>query len=229
VGWAGLDKEAPSHAAEQQAVEGRITELDAQLAAVTAELDDRGDELRRARAGIRALSDTGIRRDPAALAALEAAQMQARERRQALAEEREALARAVVHGLAQEDPHAHLRHRALPNVNPARTRTRVLRIWSGISASILLAGLALVILGHFGALIPAIGGLAVVMLCAEAFARGQLVRFVAGLIALAVAAAAVWLATLAALGHWRSAIAIVLSLAAAALLLASIRDLFAKR
>jgi len=56
VGWAGLDKEAPSHAAEQQAVEGRITELDAQLAAVTAELDDRGDELRRARVGIRALS-----------------------------------------------------------------------------------------------------------------------------------------------------------------------------
>ena len=50
VGWAGLDKEAPLAAAEQQAVEGRITELDAQLAAVTAELDDRGDELRRARA-----------------------------------------------------------------------------------------------------------------------------------------------------------------------------------
>jgi len=216
-------------AVEQQAVEGRITELDAQLAAVAAELDDRGDELRRARVGIRALSDTGIRRNPGALAALEAAVMQARERRQALAEERATLARAIVHGLPQENPHAHLRHRALPNVNPARTRTRVLRIWSGISASILLAGLALVILGHFGALVPAVGGLAVVMLCAEAFARGQLVRFVAGLIVLAVAAAAVWLATLAALGHWRWAIAIVLIVAAAALLLASIRDLFTKR
>jgi len=68
-----------------------------------------------------------------------------------------------------------------------------------------------------------------VIVCSEAFARGQLVRFVAGLIALAVTAAAVWLATLAALGHWRLAIAIVLILAAAALLLASIRDLFAKR
>ena len=229
VGWAGLDKEAPSRTAEQQAVEGRITELDAQLAAVTAELDDRGDELRRARVGIRALSNTGIGRDPAGLAALDAAIMQARERRQALAEEREALACARVHGLPQEDPHAHLRHRALPNVDPARTRTRVLRIWSGISASILLAGLALVILGHFGALIPAVGGLAVVMLCAEAFARGHLVRFIAGLIALAVVAAAAWLATWAALGHWRSAIAIVLILAAVALLLASIRDFFIKR
>ena len=73
----------------------------------------------------------------------------------------------------------------MPNVDPARTRTRVLRIWSGVSASVLLTGLALVILGQFGALLPAVGGLAVVMLCAEAFARGHLVQFVAGLLAVA--------------------------------------------
>ena len=229
VGWAGLDKEAPSPAAEQQAVEDRITELDAQLAAVTAELDDRGDELRRARAGIRALNSTGVRRDPAVLAALETSLQQVRLRRQALAEERTALALAAVHGLPQEDPHAHLRRRAMPNVDPARTRTRVLRIWSAVSASVLLAGLALVILGQFGALLPAVGGLAVVILCAEAFARGHLVQFVAGLLAVAVVAAAAWLATWAALGHWRSAIAVLLILAAAALLLAGIRDFFTKR
>ena len=229
VGWAGLDKEAPSPEAEREAVEGRITELDAQLAAVTAELDDRGDELRRARAGIRALSGTGVRRDLAPLTALETSINQVRVRRQALAEEREALARAVVHGLPREDPHAHLRRRALPNVDPARTRTRVLRIWSAVSATVLLTGLALVILGQFGALLPAVGGLAVMMLCAEAFARGHLVQFVAGLLAVAVVAAAAGLATWAALGHWRSAIAVLLILAAAALLFASIRDFFTKR
>ena len=152
-----------------------------------------------------------------------------RVRRQALAEEREALARAVVHGLPQEDPHAHLRRRPLPNVDPARTRTRVLRIWSAVSATVLLTGLALVILGQFGALLPAVGSLAVVMLCAEAFARGHLVQFVAGLLAIAVVAAAAGLATWAALGHWRPAIAIFLLLAAAALLFASIRDFFTKR
>ena len=228
VGWAGLDKEAPSPAAERQAVEGRIAELDSELAAVTAELDDHGDELRRARAGLRALSGTGVRRDPAALAALETSLQQVRVRRQALAEERAVLARAAVHGLPLEDPHAHLRRRALPNVDPARTRTRVLRIWSAVSASVLLAGLALVILGQFGALLPAVG-LAVVMLCAEAFARGHLVRFVAGLLAVTVVAAAAWLGTWAALGHWRSAIAVLLALAAAALSFASIRDFFTKR
>ncbi|MFY9929692.1 MAG: NPP1 family protein [Streptosporangiaceae bacterium] len=226
VGWAGLDKEAPSRTAEQQAVVGRIAELDVLLAAVTAELDDRGDELRRARVGIRALGSTGIRPD---LAALETAVQQVRVRRQALAEEREALTIAAVHGLPQEDPHAHLRHRALPNVDPTRTRTRVLRVWSGVSASVLLAGLALVILGQFGALLPAIGGLTVVMLSAEAFARGHLLQFVTGLLALIVVAIAAWLATLATLGHWRVAIAIVLLLAAAAMALASIRDFFTKR
>ncbi len=229
VGWAGLDKEAPTPAADQQAVEGQITELDAQLAAATAELFDRVGQLRRARVGIRALSGTGIRPDPAALAGLEASVQQVRGRRQALAEEREALERAAAHGLPREEPHAHLRRRALPNVDPARTRTRVLRIWSAVSASILLAGLALVILGHFGALLPAVGGLTVVMLCLEAFARGQLVRFVAGLLAAAVIAAAAWLAIWAALGHWRSAVAALLFLAAGAVLLASIRDFFTKR
>ena len=152
-----------------------------------------------------------------------------RERRQALAEEREALARAVVHGLPREDPHAHLRRRALPNVDPVRTRTRVLRIWSAVSAAFLLTGLGLAILGKFGALLPAVGGLAVVMLCAEAFARGHLVQFVAGLLVVAVVAVAAGLATWAALGHWRSAIAVLLILAAAALLSASIRDFFTKR
>ena len=136
---------------------------------------------------------------------------------------------AAVHGLPQEDPHAHLRRRAMPNVDPARTRTRVLRIWSAVSASVLLTGLALVILGQFGALLPAVGGLAVVMLCAEAFARGHLMQFVAGLLAVAVVAATAWLATWAALGHWRSAVAVLLVLAAAALLLAGVRDFFTKR
>jgi len=229
VGWAGLDKEAPTPAAQQQAMVGRIAELDAQLAAAAAELDDHVGELRRARAGIRALSGTGIRPDPAALAALEASVRQGRVRRQALAEEREALADASIHGLPREDPHAHLRHRARPNIDPVHTRTRVLRVWSAVSASVLLTGLGLIILGQFGALLPAVGGLAVIMLCAEAFARGQLARFVAELIAAALVAAAAWLAIWAALGHWRSALAVLLFVAAGAVLLASIRDFFTKR
>jgi hypothetical protein len=154
---------------------------------------------------------------------------QGRLRRLGLWEEREALVHAADHGLPRADPHAHLRHRALPNIDPVRTRSHVLQVWSAISASFLLAGLAVVILGHFGALLPAFGGLAVVMLCLEAFARGHLWQFVAGLLAAAVVAAAAWLAVWAAIGHWRSAIAALLILGAVALLLANIRDFFVKR
>jgi hypothetical protein len=160
---------------------------------------------------------------------LENSVAQARARRQALAEERDALAHASAHGLPPEEPHAHLRHRALPNVIPARTRRRALRVWSSVSASFLLAGLAVAILGHLGALVPAFGTVALVMLSAEAFARRHLAQFLAGLVAVAAVAAVALLAVWAAAGHWRSATAALLILAAVALLLANIRDFFIKR
>jgi hypothetical protein len=229
VGWAGLDKEAPSPAAERRAVAGRIAEIDVQLAAAAEDVEARGDELRRARAGIRALSSYGSQADPTALSALENSVAQARARRQALAEELDALVHASTHGLPREEPHAHLRHRALPNVNPARTRSRALRVWSSVSASFLLAGLGVAILGHLGALVPAFGAVTLVMLSTEAFAQRHLARFLAGLVALAAVAAVVFLAVWAAAGHWRSAVAALLILAAVVLLLANIRDFFIKR
>ena len=223
VGWAGLDKEVPSPAAARLAISERIAELDAELAAVTVDIDASGDELRRARVGSRA------GRRPRDLSALESTVQQARERRGALTEERQALAIAAVEGLPWEDPHAHLRHRAVPNLDPARTRSGVLRIWSGVSASILLAGAAVVILGHFGALLPAFGGLALAMLCIEAFARRHLWQFIAGLLIAAAAAVAAWLIALAVIGNWRLAVAVVLIVAAVALLIGNIRGFFVRR
>jgi len=229
VGWAGLDKVSPSAQAEQRAIGERMTELDDQIAAAGDELDDLGDQLRGAQAGIRALRDAGLRRDPAALAGLEASAEHLRLRRRGLAEEREALAQASVQGLRPEDPHAHLRHRALPNVDPIRTRRRVLQMWSTVSASFLLAGLAVIVLGLGGALLPALAGLTVVMLCVEAFARGRLVQFAVAILAAAAVAAVAWTAALAAVGRWREVVAALLALAALVLLVANIRDYFAKR
>jgi hypothetical protein len=229
VGWAGLDKESPTPKAEQEAVEGRMTELDAQIAAAAEELAAVGDELRRVRAGTRALGDVGIRGDPAPLASLETSAEQLRLRRRALAGEREALARASVLGLPLEDPHAHLRHRAQPNVDPGRTRRRVLHTWSAISASFLLAGLAVIVLGQGGALLDALAGLALIMLSVEAFARRHLARFVGGILAAIVVASVAWAVTVAAIGNWREAVAALLALAALVLLVANIRDFFIKR
>ena len=146
-----------------------------------------------------------------------------------LTEERDALERAARNGLPWREPHAHLQHRAVPNVDPARTRSRVLRVWSAVSASFLLAGLAVVIIGQFGALLPAFGALALVMLCLEAFARGHLRQFVTGLLAAAIAGAVAWLIVTEAVGNWRPAVAALLILAALVLLGANIRDFFIKR
>jgi hypothetical protein len=226
VGWAGLDKEPPSQAVEAQVIKDRMAELDAWITAAAAELDAIGDELRRARIGSRVLASAA---NVAAVAALQTSVEQVRARRQALAEEKAALARASEAGLVQEDSHAHLRHRAIPNVDPARTRSRVLRVWSAVSASVFLAGLAVVILDHVGALLPAFAGLAFVMLSIEAFARGHLGQFIGGLIAAAAVGALGWLAAQAIIGNWRLAVAVLLLVAALAVLLANIRDFFRKR
>jgi hypothetical protein len=229
VGWAGLDKVPPSAKAEQQAVTERMAELDDQIAALGEELDGLGDRLRGAQAGSRALRDAGMRADSAPLAELETSVGQLRRRRRVLAEEREALARASRLGFPPEDPHAHLRHRALPNVDPTRTRKRVLQTWSTVSASFLLAGLSVIVLGQGGALLPALAVLAMGMLCVEAFARGHLVQFALAIIAAAAVGAVALAAALAAVGYWRLVVAGLLALAALVLLVANIRDFFAKR
>jgi hypothetical protein len=229
VGWAGLDVEPPSRPAEQQAVEDRITEVDDQLAAVADELDVRVEELRRAHAGARALRDAFAPGARAGATALEASVEQARARRRALAAEREALVHARTHGLPQVDPHAHLRHRALPNAHSPRGRKRVLRAWSAFSTSFLLAGLAIIVFGHAAALLPALGGLTVLMLGAEAFARGHLLQFLAGLLAAAAVVALAWAAILVTISNWRWVVGGLLILAALSLLFANVRGFLLKR
>lgn len=226
VGWAALEKEPPSPQDWERAAKDRIGELDVQLSQVAQEFSERVEELRRVRAGTRALGGAGARGDTTALTALETAVAQVRSRRQMLASERDALMRAAHAGLPLEDPHAHLRHRALPNVYPERTRARVLRAWSAISASLLLAGLAVIVYGHAGALLPALGGLTAVMLCAEAFARGHLLRFVAGLVVAIAAVVVMWVVVLAALSNWRPVVASLLMLGAVVVMAINIRDFF---
>ena len=228
VGWAGLDKEAPSPAAERQAIQDRITELDASLTEAAANSTPAATNCAAPTSASGPPAAAGRRTWPR-LAALEAAVQQARSRRQTLTEERDALERAARNGLPWREPHAHLQHRAVPNVDPARSRSRVLRVWSTVSASFLLAGLAVVIIGQFGALLPTFGGLALVMLCLEAFARGHLRQFVTGLLAAAIAGVVAWLIVTEAVGNWRPAVAALLILAAVVLLGANIRDFFVKR
>ena len=65
----------------------------------------------------------------------------------------------------------------------------------------------MVIIGQFGGLLATFGGLALVMLCVEAFARGYLRQFVTTLLAAAIAGVLVWLIITEAVSNWRPAVA----------------------
>ena len=103
------------------------------------------------------------------------------------------------------------------------------RTWSTVSASFLLAGLAVIVLGGGGALLPTLAVLALAMLVVEAFARGHLVQFALAVIAAAAVGAVAWAVAQAAIGSWREVVAALLALAALVLLVANVRDFFAKR
>ena len=87
----------------------------------------------------------------------------------------------------------------------------------------------MVIVGQFGGLLVTFGGLALVMLCVEAFARGYLRQFVTTLLAAAIAGFVVWLIITEAVSNWRPAVAGLLILAALILLGTNVRDFFVKR
>jgi hypothetical protein len=229
VAWAGLDGEEPSPAARRRAVDERIIELDGRIATVDEHLQSILRDLRRARVGQWAREAAGPRPDSAALSSLTGAADQARHQRQELHQEREALVRAAEQGLPPEGPHAHLRHRALPDVDQTHTRRRVLQVWSAFSASFLLAGFAVILLGHFGGLVPAFTALVLITLCIEAFARGHLVRFLSGVMVIALIVAAAWLGARAASGNWRPAVSVLLLAAAAWLILSNSREFFRRR
>ena len=141
VGWAGLDKVAPSAKAEQQAVADRHDR---------AGRSDRRRGRRTRRPGRQAARRPGREPGPAGRrnagrprhagrawrpppgSCASAAGYSRRNGRRWRAR--------PGYGLPPGDPHAHLRHRALPNVDPIRTRKRVLQAWSTVSASFLWPG-----------------------------------------------------------------------------------------
>lgn len=127
-----------------------------------------------------------------------------------------------------EPPHAHLHRRALPLTHEA-PRHRFLAVWSAVSASVMLAGVALVVVS------PPIGvfwsstGLMIIMLAVEAAARARLARFIATLAVTIAAVFAIWGAVEVAARNWRAGVAAVLILASSALLIGNLRGWLSAR
>jgi hypothetical protein len=214
VSWAQLDGQPPTAAAAAVLRERRAARVEALLAALDGEIDGLREELREQQAA-------RISRDDRELTQRLAV-------RGALREEWDALVRARTHPPPPEPPHAHLRHRPLPVVDDA-PRRRFLAIWSATSVSVLLAGVALVLVfppvGVFWSLV----WLLLLMFGIEAAARARLIRFFGTIAATGLAAIGVWGLVLVVLQDWRIGVAAVLALTALALLVGNVRAWLAGR
>ena len=231
VGWAGLAK-VPATAAEYyRAVEDRLIALGQQRAALTAELASHEAVLQQLSVTVSALPPTLAASRRGGIGAAR----HLREQEAASAELRAALSAAEIEhehlSLARHQPppvpgvHAHLRRRALPNVDTDLPPGLLLRFWTEISLSALLAlaGGALV----FGTISSILVGVVavVIVMTVEALLRRRMVFFLLGLGVLAALAGTVFLLVT----SLRTAVGVLLLVAAAALLLANLRAYLSRR
>jgi hypothetical protein len=219
VGWAGLDKVPPTPADAIRARTARTTELDEHIAGLDGQIGEAQDELRRAAAGIDILSTEARRgRDgpTARLAAQEQAAATLQSQRREAISERDQLRNARHH---DAPPHAHLRHRAVPDTHAPSGI--LLRFWSGASLSVLLVLLGLALLLNLGSLLVVIVAAVLIVMAVEALLRRKLLLFLLGLATTAGAGVLIWLF----ITHLRVAFGVLALVAAAAIGIANLRTL----
>ena len=231
VGWAGLDK-VPATAAEyDRAVDARLTALQQQREALTAELAAQEAVLQQLsatttalppmvaadrRGGIGAVRQ--LREQEAALSDLRAA-------RRAVVIEQEHLSRARQAPQPLTGVHAHLRRRALPDVDPDRPPGLLLLFWTEVSLSALLALLGSALAFGNTSLIRVGVSAVLIVMTVEAILRRRLVAFLLGLCVLASITGIVFLL----ITSLRAAIGVLLLLAALVLLIANLRAYLGRR
>jgi hypothetical protein len=223
VGWAGLDK-VPATAGGSAATE-RIEELDTLIGDLGRRIEDGQAELRRAAPAVTALppSATSRRRRGGPLDRLAAREKEIADlrtlRRDAI-NERDRLRHLPA---TLPEPHAHLRHRAVPD--QATSSGALVRFWSGASLSVLLMllGLSFVFnkLSLLWTVVVAIG----VVMAVEALLRRRLLAFLAGVAMTAAVVVVIWLLVT----NLRVAVGVLALIGAAAIGIANVRAFFASR
>ena len=213
VAWAGLDKEPPTDAAAKARLVARSAALREQLAQVDRELAAAREELRGARAVDRA-SGRSPRQPGTAVGALGEQVADLRRRQAALRADVEVAGHGLAGPVPRDDVHAHLRHRAIPDVDTAAPHGRVRRIWTAASASILYAVLGIILIDtRTGLLLPALIAVGL-MLVVEAALRRRLLTLLATAAAIFVGVTLVWAVVSIVAGNLRTGVGLLLLLAA---------------
>lgn len=230
MGWAGLQKVAPTEQAIKAHLAERITDLTSQLARLDVDIATECTGLRGLRAqtlSLGAYQDTrGLRGERIAeLERREAGLAAASATRTRLAEELE-VHRGVLDGsLPAEPAHAHLRHQRRPYERARDDRARFLRVWATVSTPLLILAIVVLLVGPPLAFLATLAVFVLLFAAVEAIARRRLLAFLIGL-ALTAAGAVVALGlAIGLLLHWRSTLAAVLTVAAVFLLVSNLREL----
>jgi hypothetical protein len=222
----------PATAAEYyRAVDARLTVLEQQRAALTAELAANEAVLQQLSVTVTALPPTLAANRRGTVGAVrqlreqEAATSELRAEHRAVVIELEQLRRARQEPPPMTGVHAHLRRRALPNVDTDRPPGLLLRFWTEVSLSALLAllGSALVF-GNTSLIRVGVSAVLIVM-AVEAVLRRRVVAFLLGLCVLASIVGIVFLLVT----NLRAATGVLLVLAALALLIANLRAYLGRR
>ncbi len=224
VGWAGLDKVPATRQLLLATSTVRVSALADEIDQLTVDITAAESALQSLAVGTAALPPTvagGRRGGIGATARLKDQERAAdvlRSRRRAAVIEREHLERNLREPPVTP-PHAHLRHRTVPDVSPARPPGLLLRFWTEISLSVLLALLGLAVLFDYSSLWSATIFAILIVTTVEAALRRQLPVFVLGLAVIATIVAL----TVVLFTNLRVGIGILAVLAALVILVANIR------
>jgi hypothetical protein len=232
LGWAGLLKVPPEDDDRRfvEALQGRLAELDQELSHHDAAIEAERAALRTLRAEARSLRSSEYAHDvgearAAELVKREEALNQTIATRTALAEERAAHLATTRNPPPPEPPQAHVRKPHRPHTQEQERRTRFLKIWAAVSTPLLLASIIIVLIISPLAFLTTIAALFLIFSGAEAVARRRLLSFLASLALLLIGIALLVGFTILLLNHWRTALAVLVGIAALALLAANLREL----
>jgi hypothetical protein len=229
LGWAGLLKIPPLEDDVAEPLVERVAALDRELGELDATIDAERGALRGLRAQARSLSTHDYARVLAQhrrgeLAERETALNQTIAQRTNLAEERRAHLDTLSRPIPPESPQAHVRRPHQPHLEEQERRTRFLTLWAAVSTPLLLGSVVVLLIGSPLAWIIEIGVLVAVFIGVEAIARRRFLSFLGSTILLVGVLALIVGFTLLFLKHWRTALALLVGVAALALLVGNLRD-----
>ena len=230
LGWAGLLKVPPHDGDLAAALHERVASVERELTAVDSAIEVERAALRSLRAQARSLSTHDYARSVSEGRQLEVAEREAAlnqkiTARTSLAEERRAHLATLAGPIPPEPPQAHIKRPHQPHVETQERRTRFLKSWAAVSTPLLLVSVIVVLVASPLASIATIAVLVVLFTGVEAIARRRLLSFVASIVLLAVAVGLIVGFILLLHKHWRTAISVLVAMAALALLLGNLRDL----